>query len=124
MSLDIILKDSIHPETVHKVYQSMPTEETAFELADLFKLFSDSTRLRILLALSSSEMCVYDLATLLQISQSAASHQLRLLRNTKLVKNRRDGKIIFYSLDDEHVNTILAIALEHLQEGPHLSSEV
>lgn len=123
MHFDIILKDSIHPETVKKVYPLMPAEEISMELADLFKLFSDSTRLRILLALSKSEMCVYDLAALLQISQSAISHQLRLLRQAKLIKPRREGKVVFYSLEDSHVDTILTIALEHLQETTPPSTE-
>lgn len=107
----------IHPDIVKKVEQLMPEEEAILNLADLFKLFSDSTRIRILLALANAEMCVYDLAALLQVSQSTVSHQLRLLRHSKLVKNRREGKVIYYTSDDYHVDTILNIALEHLKEG-------
>ena len=109
---------TLHPEVIVRVANAMPEEEQFLELADLFKLFSDSTRVRILFALIKAEMCVYDLSALLQVSQSAVSHQLRLLRNAKLVKNRREGKIVYYSSDDYHVDTIINIALEHLKEGP------
>lgn len=113
----------IHPQVIEKVRKLMPAEEHILNLADLFKLFSDSTRVRIMLALIKSEMCVYDLSTLLQVSQSAVSHQLRLLRSAKLVTNRRDGKVIYYSSADYHVDTILNIALEHLKEGPTSTME-
>lgn len=95
----------------------LPKEEIVFDLADLFKLFSDSTRLKILLTLEQGELCVNDLAKFLCSSQSAISHQLRILRNSKLVKARRKGKNIYYLLDDFHVNTILNLALEHLGEN-------
>lgn len=107
---------TIHPEVIKRVSQTMPDEEQILDLADLFKLFADSTRVRILFALMKTEMCVYDLSALLQVSQSAVSHQLRLLRNAKLVKNRREGKIVYYSSDDYHVDTVLNLALEHLKE--------
>ncbi|MDR1324586.1 MAG: metalloregulator ArsR/SmtB family transcription factor [Treponema sp.] len=94
----------------------MPDDETLFNLADLFKMFGDSTRVRIVSALLHSEMCVCDIAALLGMSKSAISHQLRSLRQTKLVKNRREGKVIYYSLDDDHVKTIFAQGLQHVME--------
>lgn len=114
---------TIHPDVIARVSKAMPDEEQILDLADLFKLFSDSTRVRILFALMKSEMCVYDLSALLQVSQSAVSHQLRLLRNAKLVKNRREGKIVYYSSDDYHVDIVLNIALEHLKEDSKSSTE-
>jgi ArsR family transcriptional regulator len=94
----------------------MPDDETLFDLAELFKIFSDSTRIKILYSLLVSEMCVCDIATLLNMSQSAISHQLRILKQSGLVKYRRDGKTIFYSLTDSHVSTIINQGMEHIQE--------
>lgn len=96
--------------------EAFPDEETLYNLADLFKLFSDSTRIRILYALSVSQMCVADLATLLQLSQPAVSHQLRVLRGGRLVTGRREGKMVFYSLADAHVRSILSQGLDHVME--------
>ncbi len=93
----------------------MPVTEL-LPLADLFKVFADATRLRILNALSASELCVCDLAAALEMTQSAISHQLAILRRTRLVRPRRDGKVIFYTLDDEHVRDILHVAGSHLIE--------
>lgn len=104
------------PETAGKILDSMPNEEHLYDLAELFKIFGDSTRIRILYALIESELCVGDIAQILNLSQSAASHQLRILKDAKLVKYRRDGKIIFYSLADEHVRNILNIGMEHVEE--------
>ncbi|MDR2418843.1 MAG: metalloregulator ArsR/SmtB family transcription factor [Treponema sp.] len=106
----------IHEEIVAKVRLLMPDDELLFNLADLFKMFGDSTRVRIVSALLHSEMCVCDIAALLGMSKSAISHQLRSLRQTKLVKNRREGKVIYYSLDDDHVKTIFAQGLRHVME--------
>jgi DNA-binding transcriptional ArsR family regulator len=106
----------LHEEIVAKVRLLMPDDETLFNLADLFKMFGDSTRVRIVSALLHSEMCVCDIAALLGMSKSAISHQLRSLRQTKLVKNRREGKIVYYSLDDDHVRTIFAQGLRHVTE--------
>lgn len=92
------------------------TEEQLFDLAELFKVFGDSTRIKILYALSDKEMNVSDIALALNMNQSAISHQLRVLKNSKLVKNRRDGKAIFYSLDDSHVKTIIDQGMEHILE--------
>ena len=86
------------------------------DLAELFKVFGDSTRIRILYALFESELCVGDMAQLLGISQSAVSHQLKILKDAKLVRFRRDGKIIFYMLDDDHVRTMLSMGMEHVEE--------
>ena len=103
-------------EVADKILSSMPKEEHLYDLAELFKIFGDSTRIRILYALIESELCVGDIAQLLNLSQSAVSHQLRILKDAKLVKYRRDGKIIFYSLDDEHVRNILNLGMEHVEE--------
>ncbi len=103
-----------HKKTADFARSHLPGEDDLFELAELFKVFSDSTRIRIMCALSQTEMCVYDIAELTGASQSAVSHQLRLLRTSHLVQTRRDGKNIFYALDDEHVNSIISTGLEHI----------
>lgn len=105
-----------HESLLHAIDEHMPDEEALFDIAELFKLFGDSTRIRILFALREGEVCVCDLAQALSMTQSAVSHQLRILKNGKLVKNRRDGKSIFYSLADDHVLTIIAQGLEHINE--------
>ncbi|NLJ96651.1 MAG: winged helix-turn-helix transcriptional regulator [Clostridiales bacterium] len=107
----------IHEEVVNKVREKMPKEETLYDLAELFKVFGDSTRIRILWALDESEMCVCDIASLLNMTQSAISHQLRVLKQAKLVKNRREGKVIYYSLDDDHVRLICDQGMAHIKEG-------
>lgn len=106
----------IHPEALQKAQSHMPAADTLRDLADLFKLFADVTRVRILHALFRSEMCVCDIAQLLGMGQSAISHQLRLLKQSKLVKNRREGQTVFYSLADEHVKTVFKQALAHVEE--------
>lgn len=108
--------EPIHPETVDEVSRHMPGDEVLFDLAELFKVFGDSTRVRILSALSYSELCVNDLSALLGMTQSAISHQLKALRSAKLVKVRKDGKAACYSLDDEHVNAIIALGMQHVGE--------
>ncbi|ARP49722.1 MULTISPECIES: ArsR/SmtB family transcription factor [Caproicibacterium] len=111
----------VHESIVKKVEQQMPDEEVLYDLAELFKVFGDSTRIKILYVLFESEMCVCDIAQLLNMNQSAISHQLRVLKQNQLVKNRRDGKTVFYSLADDHVRTILDMGMEHLLElyGSH-----
>jgi len=94
----------------------MPDPIALYDLADLFKLFSDSTRLGILWALSESEMCVCDLCALLKMKQPAVSHQLKNLKQSRIVKARRDGKVIYYSLDDDHIRRLLNLGMEHVQE--------
>jgi DNA-binding transcriptional ArsR family regulator len=106
----------IHEEVVAKVREQMPEDEVLLNLADLFKIFSDSTRVKIVCALLKSEMCVCDIASLLGMTKSAISHQLRALRQTRLVKYRRDGKIVYYSLDDEHVGNIFQQGFLHIHE--------
>jgi DNA-binding transcriptional ArsR family regulator len=106
----------IHDKVVAAVLKRMPEEEVLLNLADLFKVFSDSTRVKILCALRQSEMCVCDIAALLDMTKSAISHQLRTLRQTRLVKHRRDGKVIYYSLDDDHVGNIFDQGLRHVCE--------
>lgn len=108
--------DVIHADIVEKVSSCMPEEEKLYDLADFFKIFGDSTRIKILWALDREEMCVCDLAVLLNMTKSAISHQLKTLRQEKLVKYRKDGKVTFYSLLDEHVKNILEIGLEHIGE--------
>lgn len=101
---------------VDRVLKKQPAEEHLYDLAELFKVFGDSTRIKILYALVETELCVGDLAQILNLSQSAVSHQLKILKDAKLVKFRREGKIIFYSLDDDHVRTILNMGMEHVEE--------
>ena len=103
-------------DVVSKVLENQPDDEYLYDLADLFKTFGDSTRIKILYALFEGELCVGDLATILQLSQPAISHQLKVLKDAKLVKFRREGKVIFYSLDDEHIETILGMACDHTKE--------
>jgi ArsR family transcriptional regulator, lead/cadmium/zinc/bismuth-responsive transcriptional repressor len=106
----------VHADIVQQVADVMPNDGTLFDLSELFKLFGDSTRIRILYCLFASQMCVCDIATLLGMSQSAISHQLALLKRSKLVSARRDGKTVFYSLADDHVRTILGQGIEHVTE--------
>lgn len=106
----------VHEDLLRIVEQTMPEETELYDLAELFKVFGDSTRIRILFVLSSAEVCVCDLARVLNMTQSAISHQLRILKQNKLVKSRREGKSIFYSLADGHVSTIIAQGREHIEE--------
>ena len=106
----------LHEEVIQRVNQEMPEEKTLFDLAELFKVFGDSTRIRILYALFQSEMCVCDIAQLLGMTQSAISHQLQTLKKSKLVKYRRQGKTVFYSLADAHVRAIIGQGMEHVTE--------
>lgn len=103
-------------EVVKKVLEQQPDDEILYDLAELFKIFGDSTRIKILYALSESELCVNDIAQLLHLSQSSVSHQLRILKDSKLVRFRREGKIIFYALDDDHVRNIINMGMEHVEE--------
>ena len=106
----------MHEEVVNQVLEVMPTDEELQSLADFFRIFGDSTRIRILYALSQSELCVCDIASLLGMGQSAISHQLRILKQMRLVKFRREGKSVLYSLADGHIETILAQGMEHIGE--------
>jgi len=108
--------DVIHEDIVNTVKGKMPKEETLYDLAELFKVFGDSTRIKILWALDEAEMCVCDIAVLLNMTQSAISHQLRVLKQAKLVKSRREGKIVYYALNDDHVRQIFDQGLAHINE--------
>ena len=106
----------VHKDIVERVHGVMPPEEQLFDLAELFKIFGDSTRIKILYVLFEAEMCVCDIAQLLGMTQSAISHQLQVLKKSKLVKYRRDGKTVFYSLADDHVRMILGQGMDHVNE--------
>ena len=121
MAKDAIIIETCDCKEVHKdllehVTSEMPREEELYDLAELFKVFGDSTRIKILFVLFESEMCVCDIAEALGMTQSAVSHQLKVLKQAKLIKNRREGKSIIYSLADEHVRTIIAMGIEHIEE--------
>ena len=107
----------VHEQVVKQVMDVMPQGDELQQLAEFFRVFGDSTRIRILYALSQSELCVCDIATLLGMSQSAISHQLRFLKQARLVKSRKNGKTVYYALCDDHIQTILAQGIAHVQEG-------
>jgi len=106
----------VHEELLKIVREKLPAEESLLDLAELFKVFGDSTRIRILFVLFEAEVCVCDLAAALNMTQSAISHQLNILKRNKLVKSRREGKSVFYSLADGHVRTIISQGMEHIEE--------
>ncbi len=106
----------VHEESIKKVSENIPDDETLYDLAELFKVFGDSTRIKILYALFTTELCVYDISQLLNVSQTAVSHQLRVLKTNKLVKSRKEGKNVFYSLADDHVYSIIGQGIEHIEE--------
>lgn len=106
----------VHEDVVHNVQNHMPPDEKLIDLADFFKVFGDTTRIKILYVLFQSEMCVCDIANLLNMTQSAISHQLRTLKQMQLVKFRRDGKTVLYSLSDSHIKTIINQGMEHINE--------
>jgi ArsR family transcriptional regulator len=118
MKIDEMLCDCevIHTDVVRSVKMSMPDENELCDLSDFFKIFGDSTRTKIISALDESEMCVCDLGALLGMTKSTISHQLRSLRLANLVKNRREGKVVYYSLADDHVRQIFETGLEHIRE--------
>lgn len=105
-----------HSDVVEKIKSQMPSDDVVFDLAELFKVFGDSTRTKILSCLEISELCVCDIASCLNMTTSAISHQLRILRQAKLIKSRKSGKEVFYSLDDDHVSKIYECALNHVRE--------
>jgi len=114
---DILCKTfALHEDVVKKVEASMPSEKSLTVLADFFKVLGDKTRMKILLALSSSELCVCDLAAITNVSQSGISHQLRVLRQTNFVKYRKEGKIVYYSLFDDHIRSMIELGLQHIDE--------
>ena len=115
-TVDYCESDVVHESVVERVKAVLPDEDTLADVAELFKVFGDSTRTRILSALFEAELCVCDIASLLGMTKSAVSHQLRILRQTKVVKNSKQGKEVYYSLDDDHISRIYKMALEHLAE--------
>ena len=106
----------VHKDLVSMITNRQPDEDELYDLAELFKVFGDSTRIKILSVLMGEELCVCDIAEALQMNQSAVSHQLRVLKSAKLIKNRKEGKMVYYALADDHVSTILAMGLEHIEE--------
>jgi len=106
----------VHKDLIAQIANRQPDEDELYDLAELFKVFGDSTRIRILSVLMGEELCVCDIAEALGMTQSAVSHQLRVLKNAKLIRNRKEGKQVFYALADDHVRTILAMGLEHIEE--------
>ena len=106
----------VNQEAAEKIAKCMPDDEYLYDLSELFRIFGDSTRIKILFALFDAELCVGDIAAILNLSQSSVSHQLRILKDNKLVKFRRDGKSIYYSLDDDHVRSILQLGMDHVEE--------
>ena len=106
----------IHDDIVAKVKAGMPDEDPVYEVSELFKVFGDSTRSRIICALTVSEMCVCDLSVVLNMTQSAISHQLRILKQARIVRSRRSGKVVYYALDDDHIKQLFAIAFDHVME--------
>ncbi|MGB9436417.1 MAG: metalloregulator ArsR/SmtB family transcription factor [Desulfobacterales bacterium] len=116
-AVETCITKGIHRKIIRSVNRNMPDPVALYELADLFKLFGDSTRLGILWALSESEMCVCDLCALLKMKQPAVSHQLKNLKQSRIVKARRDGKIVYYSLEDAHIRRLLNLGMEHTQES-------
>lgn len=114
--LDCCEVNEVHSSVLQNIIAEMPDEIELYNLAELFKVFGDSTRIRILYVLFEAEVCVCDLASALNMNQSAISHQLKILKQNKLVKARREGKSVFYSLADDHVRTIIAKGQEHIEE--------
>ncbi len=115
-ALDTCITEGIHRDIICAVQNKLPDSSALRELADLFKLFGDSTRISILWALSESEMCVCDLCALLKMKQPAVSHQLKNLKQARIVKSRRDGQVVYYSLGDEHIRKLLDLGISHAQE--------
>ena len=116
LEMDHCEETEVHEELLRIVQEKLPKEEELYDLAELYKVFGDSTRIKILYVLFEAELCVCDIAQLLNMTQSAISHQLRILKQNRLVKNRRDGKSVFYSLADDHVRTIISMGREHILE--------
>ncbi|EFL53286.1 ArsR/SmtB family transcription factor [Finegoldia magna] len=106
----------IHEDNVKKAINELPDDELIADLSDMFKIFGDQTRVKILMALESGEMCVCDIAAVMDMSQSAISHQLRVLKQSNIVKTRREGKVVYYSISDDHVKEIFDMAMVHVQE--------
>ena len=108
--------DGVHEDLVKRVLENQPDDEYLYDLSELFKIFGDSTRIKILYSMFDAELNVGEMSKILNLSQSSVSHQLRILKDAKLVKFRREGKSIYYSLDDDHVRMILSLGMEHVEE--------
>ena len=115
-ALELCAAEHRHDDAIRLATEGMPPETELAEMAELFKVFGDSTRIRILYILSRTELCVCDIAEALGLTQPAVSYQLKALKRSRLVRNRREGKTVYYSLDDDHVGTIIGMAKEHLEE--------
>lgn len=115
-NLEICEVPVIHEDVLARVKEKMPDDDPVYEVSELFKVFGDSTRARIICALNIEEMCVCDLSALLNMTQSAISHQLRLLKVSRIVKSRKQGRVVYYSLDDAHIGEIFAMAFDHVME--------
>ena len=113
---DMCSESCVHDQVLERVRSNMPDDDTLCDVAEMFKVFGDITRTKILSALFEAELCVCDISEIVKMSSSAVSHQLRILRQTKIVKSRRSGKEVYYSLDDEHISRIYRMALDHLNE--------
>lgn len=114
---EICRESQLHPDLIARVNAAMPRDEELFDLTELFRTFGDTTRIKILYILRESELCVCDIAEVVGMSQSAVSHQLKALKTARLVRFRKDGKSVFYSLDDEHVHSIIEQGINHIQEN-------
>jgi ArsR family transcriptional regulator len=108
---------TIHNDIIQTVKEKLPEDEKLYDLAELFKVFGDTTRIKIIAALLENEMCVCDIADLFGMTHSAISHQLRVLRQARLVKPRKEGKVVYYSLDDEHIKILFDVGFAHICEG-------
>lgn len=115
MASDICMEKCINRDKVNETAKALPDQEATIRMADIFKALADPSRLKIVLSLLEQEHCVCDIAVLCHQTESAISHQLRLLRTQKIVKNRREGKIVYYSLDDEHVRSLILMSLDHIR---------
>lgn len=109
--------EEVDIEKVNRIKKIMPSDDLLFDIAEVFKVFGDTTRMKIISALLEAELCVGDIAEITNSTQSAISHQLRVLKQAKLVKFRKDGKTVYYSLDDEHISDLYEIAKKHIEEG-------
>lgn len=116
MNQELYESTTIHKERINEVKKKMPNDELIYDMAEFFKVFADSTRMKIIYALLEDELCVCDIASIVQTTQSAISHQLRILKQSKLVKYRKEGKIVYYSLDDDHISQIVKKGCEHIEE--------
>ena len=116
MNQELYESTTIHKERINEVKKKMPNDELIYYMAEFFKVFADSTRMKIIYALLEDELCVCDIASIVQTTQSAISHQLRILKQSKLVKYRKEGKIVYYSLDDDHISQIVKKGCEHIEE--------